>query len=113
MGDLNYVCATTARSRDLVKPVLTPETAVRAMHDRVRGGEACGILFGRERAGLDNDQLSLADAIVTAPVNPDFASLNLAQAVLLFGYEWLKQSEPTLLIRVRTAVEEEISGIWE
>ncbi|MGI9385358.1 MAG: RNA methyltransferase [Methyloligellaceae bacterium] len=94
VGELHFLCATTARRRDMVKPVLTPETAVREMQARGRAGQACGILFGRERAGLDNDQVALADAIVTAPVNPGFASLNLAQSVLLLGYEWLKQSGP-------------------
>ena len=99
VGELRYVCATTARRRDMVKPVLTPETAVREMQARSRDGQACGILFGSERAGLDNDHLALADAIVTAPVNPDFASLNLAQSVLLLGYEWLKQTGPDSLGR--------------
>lgn len=102
VGGLHYVCATTARRRDMVKPVLRPETAVREMQARGLAGQACGILFGRERAGLDNDQVALADAIVTAPVNPAFASLNLAQSVLLMGYEWIKQSEPEGLGRRTT-----------
>jgi tRNA/rRNA methyltransferase len=90
--DLHYVCATTARVRDMVKPVMTPESAVSEMRKRILDGQRCGILFGAERSGLDNDQLSLADAIITAPVDPAFASLNLAQAVLILCYEWLKQS---------------------
>ena len=99
VGELHYVCATTARRRDMVKPVLTPETAVREMQARGQAGRTCGILFGGERAGLDNDHLALADAIVTAPVDPGFASLNLAQSVLLLGYEWLKQTGPDTLGR--------------
>ncbi len=90
--DLHYVCATTARVRDMVKPVMTPESAVSEMRKRILDGQRCGILFGPERSGLDNDQLSLADVIITAPVDPAFASLNLAQSVLILCYEWLKQS---------------------
>ncbi len=90
VADLNFVVATTARKRDMVKPVLTPETAAAEMHGRLGRGEQAGILFGRERFGLTNDQVVLADALIIAPVNPDFASLNLAQAVLLIGYEWFK-----------------------
>jgi tRNA/rRNA methyltransferase len=74
----------------MVKPVMSPETAVEETLRRQADGQACGILFGRERWGLENDALSYADAIVMVPVNPTFASLNLAQAVLLFGYEWYK-----------------------
>ena len=90
IADLHYIGATTARVRDMVKPVLTPESAIREVAERGGAGEACGILFGRERAGLTNDEISLAHALVIAPVNPLVASLNLAQAVLLVGYEWRK-----------------------
>lgn len=100
--DLHYVCATTARVRDMVKPVMTPESAVTEMRKRALEGQRCGILFGAERSGLDNDQLSLADAIITAPVDPAFASLNLAQAVLILCYEWLKQSGAESLGRQTT-----------
>lgn len=92
IGDLNYVAATTARVRDMVKPVMTPETAVRTMGARMRIGQKCGILFGRERSGLENDEVALANTIVMAPVDPAFASLNLAQSVLLLGYEWRKMT---------------------
>jgi tRNA/rRNA methyltransferase len=92
IGDLNYVAATTARVRDMVKPVMTPETAVRTMGARMLTGQKCGILFGRERSGLENDEIALADTIVMAPVDPAFASLNLAQSVLLLGYEWRKMT---------------------
>jgi tRNA/rRNA methyltransferase len=93
MEDLDYVYATTARSRQMVKPVLTPRLAAAEMRARLAEGGRPGILFGGERAGLENDDLSLANAIVSVPLNPGFSSLNLGQAVLLVGYEWY-QSGP-------------------
>ena len=102
MGDLNYVVATTARQRDMTKPVLTPEQAVAEMTRRMSEGQTCGVLFGPERTGLDGNEVAVADAIVMAPVNPRFASLNLAQAALLFGYEWMKASQRGTLGRVTT-----------
>ena len=88
IADLHCVGATTARIRDMIKPVLTPESAIRDFAIRAESGQRCGILFGRERSGLDNDEVALADSIIMAPVVPAFASINLAQAVLLIGYEW-------------------------
>jgi len=82
------VLATTARAHDQAKPVIGPGEAARAMAPRVATGETVGVLFGRERYGLENPEVGLADAIVTLPVNPAFASLNLAQAVLVIAYEW-------------------------
>jgi tRNA/rRNA methyltransferase len=90
VAELNFVLATTARPREMVKTVLSPESAAVELRRRAARGERTGILFGPERSGLDNDTIALADAILTAPVNPAFASLSLPQAVLLFGYEWLK-----------------------
>lgn len=98
-SDLRFLCATTARPRDMVKPVMTPATAIGECKARMERGQACGFLFGRERWGLENDHISFADAIVMAPVNPAFASLNLAQAVLLIGYEWQKIQDPDSLGR--------------
>src|SRR4051812_10620115 len=92
IADLNFVLATTRRARGQMKRVLAPEEALRAVHHRGGAGEGVGILFGRERTGLENDEVSLADAIVTFPVDPTFSSLNLAQAVLLVSYEWHKQA---------------------
>lgn len=89
VGDLNFVYATTARSRDLPKQVFGPREAVSELRARSGAGQATGILFGRERWGLTNEEVALADAIVTFPVNPEFASLNIAQAVLLISYEWM------------------------
>src|SRR4029079_5307341 len=97
IGGLHYVRASTARPREMVKPVLSPESAAVELGRRGDKAESCGVLFGPERSGLDNDTISLADAILTAPVSPDFASLSLPQAVLLFGYEWFKaNSAPSL-----------------
>jgi len=104
VADLHYVLATTARRRDMVKPVLNLESAAAALDERECRGEATGVLFGRERTGLDNDEVALADAVVMAPVNPGFASLNLSQAVLLIGYEWFKRQETGTLGR-KTPVE--------
>ena len=88
VGDLHVVYATTARERGQMKAVLTPER--RHGRDRRGGGEKRGILFGPERTGLDNDEVAIADAIITFPSSPTYASLNLSQAVLLCGYEWFK-----------------------
>ena len=96
LKDVNYVYATTARPRGMVKEVITPEQAGHDMRARIGRGERVAMLFGRERTGLSNDEISLADVIVTAPVNPAFASINIAQAVLLMGYEWYKEQATTL-----------------
>jgi tRNA/rRNA methyltransferase len=90
LAGLNWVAATSARQRDLAKPVLTPEQVVAEMLRRTSEGQRCGIVFGPERNGLETEEAANADALVMAPVNPNFASLNLAQAVLLVGYEWYK-----------------------
>ena len=101
MTDINFVYATTARPRGMVKEVITPEQAGTDMRARSAEGRRSAILFGRERWGLDNDEVSLADIIITAPVNPAFASLNIAQAVLLVGYEWYKDQAARLSARQR------------
>jgi tRNA/rRNA methyltransferase len=90
VGDLHKVFATTARERGQLKPVHGPAAAMAEARQRIDAGERVGVVFGPERTGLDNDEIALADAVVTFPVNPAFASLNLAQAVLLMGYEWFK-----------------------
>jgi tRNA/rRNA methyltransferase len=92
VADLDLLFATTARAHDQAKPVLAPEAAAREVVRHISGGGRTGILFGRERWGLTNDEVARANRIVTFPVNPGFASLNLAQAVLLMGYEWFKLS---------------------
>src|SRR5262245_64427198 len=92
MSDLQRLYATTARPRDLSKPVVTAAQAAREIRAALRQGERIGILFGPERTGLSNDDLIYADAVVSIPVNPDFFSLNLAQAVLLVAYEWFQSA---------------------
>lgn len=90
VADLNFVLATTARERDGFKPVRAPVEAARDLRRRIGERQRTGILFGRERFGLYNEEIARADEIVTFPVNPAFASLNIAQAVLLMSYEWMK-----------------------
>jgi len=90
VADCALLFATTARAHDQAKPVVAPEAAVKEMGGQIASGGTVGILFGRERYGLQNEEVALADRIITYPVNPGFASLNLAQAVLLLGYEWFK-----------------------
>ena len=100
IADLNWIVATTARQRDLRKPVMTPAQAIAEIRRRIGEGERCGILFGGESSGLENRDIAHADAVVMIPVNPRFASLNLAQATLLLGYEWLKDEQTATLGRV-------------
>ncbi len=95
IADLHYVIATTARSRDLTKPVFTPEAAIAEIKNRQHDGQRSGVLFGKEAWGLNNDDVTLADAVLTVPLNPAFTSLNLAQAVLLLSYEWIKSDDTT------------------
>jgi tRNA/rRNA methyltransferase len=102
LAGLNWIAATTARQRDLAKPVLTPEQAVQEIRARLAEGQRCGIVFGPERNGLETGEIANADAAIMAPVNPNFASLNLAQAVLLISYEWMKQNGTGTLGRVTT-----------
>lgn len=102
IGDLNWLAATTARQRDLRKPVMTPIEAIAEMRKRIDRGERCGVLFGRERSGLENIEVANADALIMIPVNTQFASLNLAQAVLIIGYEWMRISDAQSLGRVTT-----------
>ncbi len=90
LEDRNFVAATTARERDGFKPVRGPVEAGRVLRVRADAGQRTAILFGRERFGLYNEEIALADEIVTFPVDPDFASLNIAQAALLMSYEWMK-----------------------
>ncbi len=88
IGDLQVVYATTARERGQMKAVLTPSVAMGATAAAI--GEKRGILFGPERTGLTNDEVAVADTIITFPSSPAYASLNLSQAVLICGYEWFK-----------------------
>jgi len=93
IADLSLVYATTARSRDLQKDVLGPDEAAANLASHISLGKGAGLLFGREKWGLLNEEVALADAIVTLPVEPAFASLNIAQAVLLLAYEWRRHRD--------------------
>lgn len=95
IGDIQRVYATTARGRDLLKPVVTPRRAASEIMDHTANGQKTGFLFGPERAGLSNEDLVLADALLSVPLNPGFSSLNLAQAVLLVAYEWYQAQDNT------------------
>ena len=123
VADLQRVYATTARARDMTHRVLTPREAAREIRDFTgsddQGGGKAGILFGREAKGLTNDDLALTDAVVMAPVNPDFSSLNLAQAVFVLGYEWLlansdaPESGLVMPKETRPADKRELTGLFE
>lgn len=91
VADASFIFATTARGRDLTKPVMTPERAMEHARALTAAGQTVAFLFGPERTGLENDDIARANAIVSIPVNPEFPSLNVGQAVLLLAYEWLRQ----------------------
>ncbi|SEK94841.1 tRNA/rRNA methyltransferase [Roseovarius nanhaiticus] len=92
LSDCHYVYATTARGRELTKPILSPEEAMQDAARRIADGQKVAVMFGPERSGLENEDVVRASAIITVPVNPDFPSLNLAQCVLLTAYEWRRAS---------------------
>ncbi|MEM8977961.1 MAG: RNA methyltransferase [Pseudomonadota bacterium] len=95
VADCDYVVATTARARGLTAEILSPEEAMTRLWQKAQAGQKTAVLFGPERAGLENDDIARANALVNVPVNPEFASLNLAQCVLLMGYEWRKAALET------------------
>ena len=99
LGDLQLVFAATARERGVAKPVVTPPEAARQLRDAMARGARCGILFGGERSGLDNDEVSLATSVVTIPT-AKFSSLNLAQSVMLLCYEWFCAADQTPASRI-------------
>ncbi|MET0252170.1 MAG: RNA methyltransferase [Novosphingobium sp.] len=110
-GDCAHVYATTVRKRGVTKPVLTPEQAAAAIH---AGPGRSAIVFGPERSGLETDDVALARTIVTIPINPAFASINLAQAVILCAYEWSKQvalAQPTVEELLPPAPQEDLEGL--
>ncbi|HZL31692.1 MAG TPA: TrmJ/YjtD family RNA methyltransferase [Pseudolabrys sp.] len=92
VADCSFVLTTTARNHDQHKPIIDAVQAAAEMAPRVASGETVALVFGRERNGLENHEVGMADRIVTLPVNPAFASLNLAQAVVIVAYEWFKQT---------------------
>jgi len=92
LADCHFTFATTARPRGMTTPVYSPEHAMAMAAGKIAAGERVAVLFGPERAGLENDDIARANAIISVPVNPDFPSLNLAQCVLLTAYEWRRQT---------------------
>lgn len=90
VADLTAVYATTARRRNQIKMIYTAQKAMEPLNTILKQGHKAGIMFGPERTGLENDDISLANAIIEIPLNPEHCSLNLSQAVLLAGYEWYK-----------------------
>jgi tRNA/rRNA methyltransferase len=95
IGDLTLVFATTARDRNMVKPIVTGRQAAIEARAHIANGGKAGFLFGPERTGLLSDDVSLANKLVTVPLNPQFTSLNLGQAVLVIGYEWFQSGDAT------------------
>ena len=111
IADCPHVYATTVRRRGVTKPVVTPDEAAREIHGQ-QGRSA--IIFGPERSGLETEDVAVARKIVTVPINPDFGSLNLAQAVILCAYEWSKQAaleQPTVTDLGVPAPQEELDGM--
>ncbi|MDA0708268.1 MAG: RNA methyltransferase [Proteobacteria bacterium] len=112
IADLEYVYATTARPRDMIKEVITPKYCAELMRKSVNNHKKVGLLFGPEKAGLKNDDIALSTAIVSVPLNPSFASINLAQAVGLLSYEWFQtgstiaQSYTTMLDTTPASAED-------
>jgi len=118
LGDLHLVFATTARERGITKEVITPAEAGTRLRAAASRGEKTGILFGNERAGLDNDETSLCDSVITIPT-AHFASLNLGQAVLLTAYEWFRAGDVTPSSRIehgpvhRKPTRAELFGLFD
>ncbi len=112
VADCVHVYATTVRKRGLVLPVATPEEAARTIHGY---SEPSAILFGAERSGLETDEAAIASTIVTVPINPEFRSLNLAQAVILVAYEWSKHADLAIPTdteeREPRATQEQLEGL--
>ncbi|WP_209347532.1 RNA methyltransferase [Pontixanthobacter sp. CEM42] len=113
VADCSHIYATTVRRREDAKPVVTPEAAASEM--QTRPGRSA-ILFGREASGLDTQDVAMASAILTVPINPEFGSLNLAQAVILCAYEWSKSQDlvqPTLDENLPPAPQQDLDGLIE
>jgi tRNA/rRNA methyltransferase len=118
VSDLAHVLATTARNRELAQRIVTPRQSAVEARAWVAAGEKVGILFGPERAGLTNDDLVNADTVVSIPLNPQFSSLNIAQAVLLVAYEWAMAADTTPARRLsgdaaRPASKGEMQNLFE
>src|SRR3990167_734522 len=118
VADLERVVATTARNRELTQRILTPRRAAAEVRDWIGRGERVGILFWPEPTGLENDDMVHADTALSIPVNPQFSSLNIAQAVLLVAYEWATAAEEVPADRMsdhsaRPATKEELQNLFD
>src|SRR5258707_4958684 len=118
VADLERVVATTARNRELTQRIVTPRQAAAEMRGWIAGGEKVGILFGPERTGLTNDDMVQADSALSIPLNPQFSSLNIAQAVLLVAYEWAAAGEGMPAERMsdhstRPATKDELINLFD
>ncbi|WP_158963630.1 RNA methyltransferase [Chachezhania sediminis] len=111
LADCTYVYAATARQRGLTKPVVSPEQAMTEGAEKINEGGRVAVVFGPERAGLENDDIARANAILSVPVNPDFPSLNLAQCTLLTAYEWRRATETIVASTVELAGSEWATGL--
>lgn len=118
VADLHHVYASTARDRYMVKRAVTPRLAAAEIRGFLAIGESCGVVFGPERTGLVNQDITLADTVLHVPLNPAFSSLNLAQAVLVVGYEWFtaSQNPPTETLHTghsRPATKDELIRFFD
>jgi len=118
IADLDSLYAATARTRDMTKSMVTPRQAAIEVRAAEAEGRKVGLLLGPERSGLTSDDVALADAIIQVPLNPSFSSLNLAQAVLLIGYEWYQAADetPARVLSMgpnRPATKEELINFFE
>jgi tRNA/rRNA methyltransferase len=116
VADLHAVFATTARPRGMIKDVATPRHAAGVIRNQCEAGRRVGVLFGAEATGLTNEEIVLAETLITIPTAPDFASLNIAQAVLLVAYEWLMTADKTPGIALQMgeavpATQAEVEGL--
>lgn len=117
VADLGRVVATTARNRELSQRIVTPRRAAAEMRGWTADGDKVGILFGPERTGLTNDDMVQADTALSIPLNPQFSSLNIAQAVLLVAYEWAMAAEEAPAERMsdhstRPATKDELQNLF-
>ncbi len=118
VADLQHVVATTARTRELVQRIVTARHAASEIRGWIAAGDRVGILFGPERTGLENDDIVHADTALSIPLNPQFSSLNVAQAVLLVSYEWIASADDTPAVRLsehatRPADKEELQNLFD
>ena len=116
LADLKLVFATTARPRELRLPILTPRQAAAELHAAASAGQATGLLYGGERAGLESQDIALCQAVITIPIDPKFRSLNLAQAAAVTAYEWrtalLDRPPPAFRDQAEPAAQEALGGLY-